>query len=138
MEQPEDKTDLKACLAGQHILLVEDNPMLQEMTALTLNKDEAMVDVADNGQQALQLTEKNNYDLVITDLFMPEMDGFELITQLRASGFDRPVFVVSAATVGEENNRALDLGATAALPKPFNIRLLRQAMADIQNSSDTP
>ena len=70
-------------LEGVRILLAEDNPMNQFFAKKLLNKWGVTVEIASNGFEAVHLLERNNYDVVLLDLQMPEMNGFEVVKKIR-------------------------------------------------------
>lgn len=116
-------------LQGKRVLLAEDNQLIRIMTKALLEQKEVLVDLAENGAEAFELSEQHHYDLVITDIFMPEMDGYELTQLLRKNGFKSPIFGISAATVGEEMTRLKQLGANEVISKPVDIDLLLNLFA---------
>lgn len=85
------------------------------------------VALAENGRQALDLLEAGRFDLVLLDILMPEMDGFQVLDRLKASPTHRdlPVIVISAMDEMDSVIRCIAMGAEDFLPKPFNPLLLR-------------
>lgn len=119
---------------GCNVLLAEDNPTIQLLTATILRKAGANVIVADDGEKALDLFSQNgDVDLVITDIFMPNLDGFGLTEELRARGFKGVVIGATAATVGEEISRLKQVGASAVLSKPLTLSTLRRTLNDLSS-----
>lgn len=119
-----------AQLDGKRILLAEDDRTLQLLTQKLLTSRGANVVVVDNGQVALEVINTDpEFDLVLTDIFMPTMDGYELVKQLRHSGIEVPVIALTAATIGSEVDQILDLGADAVLNKPLDLRQLASLLA---------
>jgi len=84
-----------------------------------------------DGQLAMEAFKKRHFDLVLTDINMPNMNGFELTKALRDAGFDGLIIGVTAATEGEEMDKLLALGANAVLPKPITVRVLKEVLAKI-------
>ncbi|MBR6629163.1 MAG: response regulator [Bacteroidaceae bacterium] len=108
------------------ILVVEDNEdITRYITALLTQRYE--VRTAANGYEALLMAEEQHPDLIITDLMMPEMDGYELCNRVRSSELlcHIPLVVVSARGEDEDRIRALENGADAYLQKPFNAEELQ-------------
>ncbi len=105
------------------ILVVDDDPLTRDLLTEILQDENRRVESAENGRLALDALEKNSFDLVVSDLHMPEMDGLELIKALRVEkGSDIPVIVLSA---NDEVRVALDAirsGATDYLIKDENIQ----------------
>ena len=115
-------------IAELRVLLVEDNDPLRTLTATVLEKAGATVTVAANGRQALDLISDGvSVDLVLTDIYMPEMDGYELAEALREIGFSRIILGVTAATVGRESQRMVEAGADACLNKPLSVASIELA-----------
>ena len=109
-------------IAGLRVLLVEDNYTLRMLTKAVLEKAGAVVSTAGNGREALELVQRGvGVDLVLTDIFMPKMDGYELCRQLRGLEFSRVILGVTAATVGRESQRMIEAGADACLSKPLSV-----------------
>jgi len=107
----------------QTILLVEDDQNLSRILADVIESSGYRVVAVEDGWQALQAFEAHRPALVILDLLLPELNGWEVCRQLRQRS-QVPVMIVSA--LGDENNQvtALDLGADDYLPKPVNGRVL--------------
>lgn len=109
-----------------HILIVDDD-MLARMEAAQCAKLKGYtVTMADGGAQALQLLRSQTFDLVLLDLMMPEVDGFEVLRQMQADEELRetPVLVVSGADETESIARCLEMGAAGHLAKPVDPELL--------------
>ena len=116
-------------LTGKYILVAEDNKTIQAITKAVLMKAGAKVAVADHGKKALEIYSNNQlFDFVLTDIFMPQMDGYELTQKLREAGFDKPIIGITAATIGEESEMLIQSGANAAMAKPLNIQHLRETL----------
>ena len=113
----EDRED--GSLSGRRILVVEDTPENQSLMKLQLAKVGAAVDVAGDGKAAVEKCEASPYDLVIMDLQMPVMDGFEALETLRRKGIQVPVIAVTADAVSGHGERCRAAGFTACIAKPF-------------------
>lgn len=117
-------------LAGR-ALVVDDSRAIREAMTTMLGSEGWIVDVAEDGERALQLARQQRYDLVVTDLEMPELNGFEFIARLR--GDDRlkatPVVVITSRANPEHRRRARDLGVRALVAKPITRRKLLEALA---------
>ena len=101
------------------ILVVEDGDNLR-IAIETILKDAGYgVVQTESGKEAFRLCQEQLFDLVITDLAMPDMDGLELIQSLRRSRLDLPVLAISGAFNGQLLKVATLLGAVATLDKPF-------------------
>lgn len=108
------------------LLFVDDDPILREFARVNLASDLTRIDVAQDGVEALEMLRSNAYDLVVSDLEMPRMDGFELLDRLRADPLTRHLPIVVAT--GREDvvaiDRAFSKGATSFIVKPLHWRLL--------------
>ena len=111
-------------LKGLKVLFVEDQKTIQMISQKMLERAGAFVTVADNGVEALKLFDGAEFDLILTDIMMPQLDGFGLTSQLRARHFAGPIIGISAAVLGEEADKMLASGATAVIPKPFSLDAL--------------
>ncbi len=106
------------------ILLVEDEPSAAQMLAKGLREEAYAVDVAGEGERALELAFVNDYDLVILDVMLPRKGGFEVCRELRARGAAVPVLMLTARDAVEDRVAGLDAGADDYLPKPFDFEEL--------------
>ena len=111
--------------AKSRILFVDDSDALRETYAELLALRGYQVEVAADGQEALENVRQGEPDLVIMDFQMPVMDGEEAILELRATGFSKPIIAFSARDVEEW---MLKVGATAFLQKPIDPPALFQAI----------
>ena len=113
-------------LARGHILVVEDNPVNQDILARYLIRLGHTVTIAEDGQQALKMVERTQYDLVLLDIIMPVMDGYQVLQRLKESitWRDIPVIVISSLDEIDSVVRCIEMGAEDYLPKPFNQVLL--------------
>ena len=99
------------------LLLVEDEAPLANVLMLELKNDGFSVEHVDNGKDAIAKTKKSNYDLVLLDVVMPVMDGFETLEAIRKEGIDVPVIILSNISQEEEKNKAKKLGAIGYIVK---------------------
>jgi signal transduction histidine kinase/BarA-like signal transduction histidine kinase len=134
---PKDKTKTRETgsisLANQRILIAEDNKTLQLLTQKILSNIGAHVEVADNGQEALELTNRVDFDLVITDLNMPEMNGIELIEQLKEQDFNGTSLGCTATVNDSETQQMIEKGAKGVITKPISLDLIEQALYSQQD-----
>ena len=119
-----------------YVVLAEDNPLVAEVTSARLRKLMGRVEVAPSGRAALDLIEKDPPDLVITDLFMPEMSGDELTQTLRSQGFERPIVGLTAAVVGDDMRRFELAGASTVMSKPLDTNALMKFLESHQPNSE--
>jgi DNA-binding response OmpR family regulator len=108
----------------QHVLIVEDEPAIVAAVRERLTREGLAVTAAGSGETALSLLDTGLPDLLLVDVGLPGMDGFELLRQLRARGLDLPVILLTAR--GDEIDRVvgLELGADDYVVKPFSVREL--------------
>ena len=101
------------------LLVVEDEPKLASFIQRGLTEESFAVDVARDGEEALERAARTSYDLVILDLMLPGMDGFAVCRALRHAGADTPILILSARGVVQDRVKGLELGADDYLTKPF-------------------
>lgn len=108
------------------ILVVEDNPEMLHFIENSLKSDHR-VDIAENAIQAMVMIDRNSYDLIITDVMMPDMDGIEFTRQLRENiAFSHiPVILLSAKTDNNTKVEGLNAGADVFIEKPFSTSYLK-------------
>ena len=111
-------------LAGLRVLYAEDQKTLQLLTATLLKKQGAQVTLANDGVMALELYQPGAFDFILTDIMMPNLDGYGLTKALRERGFDGKIIGLTAATIGLETDQLLIAGADATLSKPVDIKKL--------------
>jgi CheY-like chemotaxis protein len=113
--------DLRA-IGGRRVLLVEDNDINQQVAREMLQDAGLTVDVADNGQVALAMTQDNSYDLVFMDMQMPVMDGITATRELRKLGRWQalPIVAMTANAMAQDRVRCLDAGMNDFLVKPID------------------
>ena len=113
---------------GLRILVAEDNPINQAILREQLEALGAEVTTADNGEQAFKLWNALDFDLVITDVNMPFMNGYELAQALRQQGADIPILGVTANAFREEGKLCLAAGMNAWVVKPLTLKQLRETL----------
>lgn len=118
---------------NQRVLLAEDNLTLRMLTEQILKGQGAKASCAVDGKAALAAIEADDFDLLLTDIFMPQMDGYELVTTLRAQGFDKPIIGITAAMVGDEAERLIAAGADTVIPKPVTTEKLLGAWSEVSH-----
>ncbi|MDX2222902.1 MAG: response regulator transcription factor [Rhodospirillaceae bacterium] len=117
------------------ILLVEDDPSTAQAVAAMLKKSDWVVDTAELGEDGLDLGKVYEYDLIIVDLMLPDMDGMDVIRQLRNARVATPVLILSGLTQAEKKVQGFGIGADDYLTKPFNRdELLARIQAIVRRS----
>ncbi len=104
---------------GMQILLVEDNQINVLVAKQLLMRWKIMVDVAQNGKDALVWVQRKKYDLILMDLQMPQMDGFESAATMRKGGIQTPIFALSANDNSDAREKVLASGMNDYISKPF-------------------
>src|SRR5713101_6067917 len=109
------------------LLVVDDVEANRDLLARRLRQLGHSVTAVENGRSALALVEEQDFDLILLDIMMPEMDGYEVLKRLQENPARKhiPVIMISAVDEIESVVRCVELGATDYLPKPFNAVLLR-------------
>lgn len=107
-------------LQGARILVVDDNALNRNVACKLLSNWQVKVDTAENGLEAIQKVKTSAYDIILMDLFMPVMDGFEAITQIKDFGIKTPIIALTGNILTEEENKVLELGVQDYVTKPFN------------------
>ena len=115
------------------ILAVDDSPSMRQMVSMALTRAGHNVASASGGAEALKIAGNEHFDLVITDMNMPHMDGIALVRELRGRpGYElTPVLVLSTEATAERKQLGRDAGATGWLVKPFNPERLVATVARV-------
>ena len=106
------------------ILLVDDEIEITEINKRYLEQGGYDVDIANDGKEALEKYKKNKYSLIITDIMMPNMDGYDLISEVQYLDEEQPFLFITAKTTEPDKIYALSLGADDYIVKPFSPREL--------------
>ncbi len=129
---PLDEVDQSSRIWNAQILLVEDNAVNAKVAMHTLRKHGLTVQWAKNGVEALEEVEANDFDLVLMDCQMPEMDGFEAtrtIRQLPSEKAAIPIIALTAGAMNEDRKRCFEAGMDAYLSKPFRRDAFERVLA---------
>lgn len=123
-------------VSRNRLLVVDDETNLRSMLCAALSHRGFDVEHVDNGHAALVAVERDRPDLVVLDVLMPELDGFEVCRRLRASGDHTPVLFLTARDDVADRVHGLSLGADDYLQKPFNLdELVARALAILRRSN---
>jgi CheY-like chemotaxis protein len=124
-------------MADLKVLIVEDNVVNQYLLSKILKDWKIEIDVADNGRKALEIFEANDFDLILMDTHMPEMNGYETAKMIRTTFSEPkrsiPIISLSAASFEHEQQEAIDAGMNDVLTKPFQARDLHSKMQNLLN-----
>lgn len=112
------------------ILVVDDEPDILNLVGIILRTNGYQVNLASSGEKALESIQENKPDIIIADLFMPEMNGLELCTRIKANKETDsiPIIMFSALSRTVEQEQAKDVGVDSYLNKPFEISELLEAV----------
>lgn len=106
------------------ILLVEDDQALRFIVKDNLEKRDYQVEVAENGEVALQLFHEKKFDLIILDVMLPKIDGFQVAETIRKSNDQIPIIFLTARSMTEDKITGLTIGGDDYIPKPFSMEEL--------------
>ena len=118
-----------------NVLLVEDEEKLASFIRKGLEEEGYTVETAYNGKRGLELASESSYDILLLDLMIPEIDGLELLKNIRAWGINTPVLIITAKSTKEDVIKGLDTGSDDYLTKPFSFdELLARIRALLRRS----
>ncbi|HIJ78138.1 MAG: response regulator [Desulfobulbaceae bacterium] len=120
--QPISLSDLGRGLANKKILIVEDDEVNQQVSSHLLTNMGILVDITNNGQEALDILKTKSYDAIIMDIYMPVMDGLDATRAIRNTlSLDIPVIALTANAMKEDKEKYMAAGMTDYLTKPIDI-----------------
>jgi two-component system OmpR family response regulator len=126
-------------MTGSHLLVVDDEDNLRSMLAAALRHHGYEITTATNGRDALAMVPQERPDLVVLDVMMPDLDGFEVCRRLRTAGDRTPVLFLTARDATEDKVRGLTLGGDDYLQKPFSLdELVARTEAVLRRTSNDP
>ena len=102
------------------VLLVEDDATSARAVGLMLRAQGAIVDMTDTGEEALELVRHYDYDIVVLDLLLPDMEGYEVVRRMRAARLETPVLILSGLTRPQAKVKGFGMGADDYITKPFD------------------
>jgi DNA-binding response OmpR family regulator len=118
---------------GQRILLVEDDSSIVIGLRMNLEREGYEVELAEDGDTALERVREGDFDLVLLDVMLPKRNGYEVLDALRKEGNLTPVLMLSARSAEMDKVMGLDLGADDYIPKPFSVaELLARVRAGLR------
>ena len=106
------------------LLLVEDEENIRDLVKLNLELEDYEVVTTDNGRDAFKLFQGQHFDLLLLDVMLPEVDGFQLCEQIRLENLDVPIMMLTAKDTSLDRITGLKKGADDYLTKPFNLEEL--------------
>ena len=121
-------------LEGLNILLVEDHDINQMLATTVLEGWDFKVDLAENGEEAVEKVANDNYDIILMDIHMPKMDGYEATRQIRGKlNNQTPVIAMTASALIGDNEKCIEAGMDDYITKPFNPEILFEKIAQQMN-----
>ena len=102
------------------VLLIEDDKTVSQNIALILKKENMVVDVSYLGEDGIEVAKLYEYDIIILDLLLPDMEGYEVLRRLRTSHIETPVLILSGLTTPDKKVKGFGCGADDYLTKPFD------------------
>ena len=134
-EDREAQDQVTSARPGETLLIVDDNPELRNYLKTELQQD-YLIEIAKNGKEGLEKAEQHTPDLIITDVMMPEMDGFEFCERIKKNlrTSHVPLVMLSARGSTEDQISGMDKGADAYIAKPFEINLLKSQLRALLKS----
>jgi YesN/AraC family two-component response regulator len=117
-------------LKGTRVLVVDDEQVLRETIEMYLELEGAIVSHASDGLEAFELIQTKKYDIVLSDIRMPECSGVQLLEKIRASKLKTPPIVLMSAFTDISNTRAKELGARGMFLKPTDMKYLKELLVE--------
>ncbi len=111
-------------MTTSQLLIIDDDVRLAEMLKEYLAAEGLSLDAASSGRQGLRDAQRNEYDLIVLDVMLPGLSGFDILSELRKSGSRTPILMLTARGDDVDRIVGLEMGADDYLPKPFNPREL--------------
>lgn len=117
------------------VLLVEDDPATAQSLQMMLESESMVVDATDLGEDGLEIGKLYDYDIIILDLMLPDIDGIEVLRRLRDARVETPVLILSGLTEADNKVKGLGTGADDYLTKPFDkAELMARIQAIVRRS----
>jgi len=131
----EEKGKSQSAVSGRQVLLIEDNPVNQKLAELILKKWGSNVIIAENGKKALDILKNKQFDFILMDCQMPEMDGFEATKAIRKkeskTGAHIPIIAMTALAMKTDKERCIQAGMDAYISKPIKQDELLKVITEI-------
>jgi CheY-like chemotaxis protein len=124
---------------NHYVLVVEDNQINQRLISYLFKNWKLQFDAANNGAEAIEKLKRKNYDLILMDIQMPVMDGYETMRKMKENGVtaDIPVIAVTARAMKGDREKCLKAGASDYISKPVNLAALLEKMERLISVSKT-
>lgn len=129
---------------SEKVLIVDDDPAICKMLSKVMDSNNLESDIANSGTAALALIENHSYDVILMDVTMDDMEGFDVIKKIRSNGVSTPVIIISGRSEDYDALYGLSVGADDYITKPFRPlivgakvkALIRRNKQQIMNSND--
>lgn len=121
----------------EKILVVDDESAISDIIKFNFEKEGYIVETGCNGKEAIALAKENNYDLILLDIMMPKLNGFEALREIRKTS-DVPVIMLTAREEEVDKVLGLELGADDYVVKPFSMRELLARVKAVLRRFDSP
>lgn len=115
------------------ILIVDDEALIRDALAFKLRKEGYHIETANDGEQAISILDKEDFDIIISDIMMPFVSGFELLQILKERGTEAPILMLTSLNSENAESKAFDLGADDYMTKPFSPKDLTQRIKKLLN-----
>ena len=116
-------------MAGKKVLLVEDNELNREIALDILEEEGIIVDTANDGDIAVDKVKNNEYSIVLMDIQMPKMNGYEATREIRKFNKDIPIVAMTANAFDEDKQSAAEAGMNGHITKPIDVTKLKDTIA---------
>jgi CheY-like chemotaxis protein len=134
MKQP---LQTNSCLTGKHILLVEDNAINQMIVKYTLSSSGADIDICETGTKALEKLHDKKYDVILMDIHLPELDGYQTTEIIRNElKLQTPILAMTALSLLAEQQKCLQVGMNGSIAKPFTAQALSDAIFNCASTGE--
>lgn len=134
---PEENSTDAAPAAKARILVAEDEPTIRKFLDVMLQRADFETDFAENGEKAVAMWETGKFDLILMDVQMPHMDGFDAAAAIRMRGGKIPIIAMTGHAFKEDEERCLDAGMNAYISKPIDYRKCLQIIRDNLENNGT-
>lgn len=124
--------------SGKNILIVEDNAINQMLVKYAFANTGVNTSVADNGIKALELMKSNTYDVILMDIYMPELDGYQTTEIIRNELHSTiPIIAMTALSMKSEEEKCISNGMNGYIPKPFTTDILFNELKRVLDFSES-
>ncbi|OYP33174.1 PAS domain-containing hybrid sensor histidine kinase/response regulator [Rhodopirellula sp. MGV] len=123
-------------LNGMSVLVVDDGDTNRKLIRLLLEREGAKVWMAENGQVAIDMVSRTNFDVILMDMQMPVLDGYTATSRLRQRGFEMPIIALTAHAMQGDREKCLETGCSGYLTKPIDASALYETLSTISRTGE--